>query len=726
MLLVCILFIPVMLMAEGSWPKEIRTANATIILYQPQPDSMRGDHLFTRSAVSLTVQPSETPVFGAVWADSRFSTDRESGLCSIYNVTILNVRFPGIDTVDPAKVERFRKVLEEAITDKNLSFALDELKSTLAINQAEVSASANLKNDPPEIIFTKEYSVLLLFDGNPVFKEVEKAVLNRAVNTPFLVLEDLKDKHYYLCGDDLWFRSTDPVKSEWAHIEAPPSQVAKYFSELKEQASNEDKETGKPDQDKPGTKPAKIPKIIVRTTPAELVQSRGEPEYALIEGTGLLYMNNTKDYVFMTVDDNLYYILISGRWYRSSSLSGPWTFVESDKLPPDFAKIPEGSEKDIVLASVAGTQAAKEAVMDAQIPQTAAVDRKTAKCEVKYDGEPAFEKIKGTELSRALNTGSTVLLFQQTYYVCDNAVWFSGKTPTGPWEVATYIPAEIQKIPPEDPSYNVKYVYIYDVQPEVVYMGYTPGYFGCYIYGPTIVYGTGWIYSPFYGPWYYPRPVTFGFHMSYNPWYGWSMGFSVSVGWFTFSIGGPFGYPGCWWGPPLYHPPYHPPYSHYYGPRQPVYRGGNNNIYINNSRNIYANRADGSARVSPRPEGSIRPVETSKAGARDLSGTDRISPQKNNVYTDHKGDIYRNNNGEWQKNNGKDWNAIQPAQQNRSAPSGTQTRSGSSQHQEMQLQNTARDRGTQNMMNRSSFQRSFPGQGGGGVQMGGGGGIRRP
>jgi len=104
-----------------------------------------------------------------------------------------------------------------------------------------------------------------------------------------------------------------------------------------------------------------------------------------------------------------------------------------------------------------------------------------------------------------MNTSSTVLRYEKPYYVCENAVWFTGNAPQGPWKVATTIPDEVQKIPPEDPSYNVKYVYIYDVQPDVVYMGYLPGYMGCYVYGPTIIYGTGFPYPCWYGPYYYPR-----------------------------------------------------------------------------------------------------------------------------------------------------------------------------------------------------------------------------
>jgi hypothetical protein len=200
--------------------------------------------------------------------------------------------------------------------------------------------------------------------------------------------------------------------------------------------------------------------------------------------------------------------------------------------------------------------------MDAQIPQTAAVDRSTAQCTVEYDGDPQFEKISGTDIARAVNTSSTVLLYQNVFYVCDNAVWFVGNSPTGPWEVATSIPDEFQLIPPDDPAYNVRYVYIYDVEPDVVYIGYTPGYMGCYIYGSTIVYGTGWYYSPFYGIYYYPRPYTYGFGMNYNPWFGWSMGFYMSRGWFRYSYGERMHRHGGWWGPPQYRAPYHPRYDH--------------------------------------------------------------------------------------------------------------------------------------------------------------------
>ena len=46
---------------------------------------------------------------------------------------------------------------------------------------------------------------------------------------------------------------------------------------------------------------------------------------------------------------------------------------------------------------------------------------------------------------------------------------------SGPWAVSTDRPDEVDRIPPNSPAYNTKYVYIYDVAPDYVYMGYTPG-----------------------------------------------------------------------------------------------------------------------------------------------------------------------------------------------------------------------------------------------------------
>jgi hypothetical protein len=92
-----------------------------------------------------------------------------------------------------------------------------------------------------------------------------------------------------------------------------------------------------------------------------------------------------------------YYILVSGRWFRSKSLEGgPWEFVDAKNLPESFALIPEKSPKSGVLVSVPGTGPAKEALIANSIPQTATITRKEAQLQVQYDGDPQFNTIEGT------------------------------------------------------------------------------------------------------------------------------------------------------------------------------------------------------------------------------------------------------------------------------------------------------------------------------------------
>ncbi len=143
--------------------------------------------------------------------------------------------------------------------------------------------------------------------------------------------------------------------------------------------------------------------------------------------------------------------------------------------------------------------------MDAQIPQTAKVDRKTATTHVSYDGAPQFQTIQGTGLLYAVNTSSTVLLYDGRYYAVDNGIWFVSDNSDGPWTASDSRPGNLDMIPPSSPVYNAKFVDIYDVTPDYIYTGYTSGYLNNFIYGPTVVYGTGFYYNPWIGNYYYPR-----------------------------------------------------------------------------------------------------------------------------------------------------------------------------------------------------------------------------
>jgi hypothetical protein len=689
---------------DNAWPRSIETPKGSIVIYQPQPESFTGNKITGRFAVSYTEKGGE-PLFGAVWADAKVSTDRDDRSATLESIKITNVKFPADE--DSSRLAKLRTLLETEIPKWNLEISLDQLAASLEMTEQEKSLAEGMKNDPPKIIYETRPSLLVVIDGDPKVQKDSKLGMDRVVNTPFPLVKNTDGK-FYLYIQPRWF-SAATATGEFAYVKSPPKSVAALESKLKST-----------DPDQPAADNDTIPAIVTATTPTELIQSRGVAKFNPIQGTNLLYMANSDNDIFMDITSQHYFVLLSGRWYNAANLKGPWTYIASDKLPADFKNIPEGSDKDNVLSSVAGTDAAKEALADAQVPQTAKVDRKKATTTVTYDGTPKFEKIEGTDLEHAVNTSSTVLKSGSKYYAVDNGVWFESTKATGPWKPATSRPADVEKIPPSNPTYNVKYVYIYETTPEYIYMGYTPGYVGCYPYGPTVVYGTGYYYAPWYGAYYYPRPVTWGFSMHYNPWTGWSMGVGFSTGGFHMSFYGGGGY----WGPPMYRPPYRPPYGHYYGGR-PVVVHHNTNININNINNINHNRTNnlynhrndvatsdvnrgnpGNRGTSnPRPStGEVTNRPNTNRPTTKPATTPDGSRMPNNVQTDRNGNIYQQQkNGDWMERQSQDWK---------------KTNQSNDYNRNLNKTQQSRDRG---QMHSGSFQQTNRGGGMGGGMRGGGG-----
>jgi hypothetical protein len=260
----------------------------------------------------------------------------------------------------------------------------------------------------------------------------------------------------------------------------------------------------------------------------------GKPDFAPIVGTGLTWATNTSSDVLRETASGNYFALLAGRWFRSAALTGPWMFVASDALPADFAKIPPTSRAGAVLAAVAGTQQAREAAIENSIPQTATIPRKNGpQFTAKYDGPPQFVAIPGTMLSYAVNAAVPVIRTEANVYVAAVAgIWFTSPAATGPWTLATSVPASIDAIPPSSPVFYVRYVRIYGVTDAVVFGGYTPGYLGA-VRTPagTVVYGTGYAYTPWIGNVWYPAPSTYGVAAApvYNRYVGYTYGFAMGL-----------------------------------------------------------------------------------------------------------------------------------------------------------------------------------------------------
>ena len=185
-----------------------------------------------------------------------------------------------------------------------------------------------------------------------------------------------------------------------------------------------------------------------------------------------------------------------------------------------------------------------------------------------------------------------LLKINNRFYVVDQGVWFESDAVDGPWIVSTSVPDEVYDIPPSEPVYHVRHVYVYDYTPSVVYVGYTPGYYCSYVYYGTVIYGTGYYYHPWYRVHYYPWPMTFGFAVHYNPFIGfWGFPVGFSYGWISF---GWFPYQYAYWGPSGYVYGYR--HGYYHGHHHGYYHG-----YRNGYRHGYsAGRSTGYRGITPR------------------------------------------------------------------------------------------------------------------------------
>jgi len=517
------------------WPKELDDSGAHFVIYQPEAESWKDGELRTRAVVMIS-EAAGKPRFGTISISAHTKEDADHRSVTLENIEVVSGDFPS----GAADQERALGVIRKHLSEWPRSLPLDRLRTDLGIVEAEKTAEVvPLKNVPPKVIFSPRRAVLVLVDGDPVFHDVEGTKYKRVINTPALILQDTSDQRLYLDGDGRWMTAT-ALEGPWNEAQPAPAELERVKAQIKKATEAEQRDAQPAPSSAANANRQQIPLVApvvhLSTVPAELIQTKGKPEFSPIPGTQLTYVTNSENDIFMYLPTQEYYTLISGRWFSAKVLRGQWNTVGAGELPPDFSKIPADSPKASVLASVPDTPQARQAVISTEVPQTAAVKRKDAKLTVTYDGEPQFKPIEHTSLEYAINTSTDVIRADDKYYACHNAVWFVSATPTGPWVVADYIPAEIYRIPASSPLYHVRYVRVYSATPDWVYFGYTPGYMGAYVWNGAVVFGTGWAYPGWYGRFYFGWPWTWGLGFRFGFWGG---------GWFWH----PWGWGGGWYHP---------------------------------------------------------------------------------------------------------------------------------------------------------------------------------
>ncbi len=651
------------------WPRQATDNKSTLVYYQPQID--KWDNYKTlegRFAFSLTPEGGQE-VLGVASFKCDTKTDKDAHTTYLHNIEYTDIRFPSLDEKTS---EDMKKVFQSLVPTGSETISMDRILADLDNTTQTGTQPVNVKNDPPKIFYSASPAILLIVDGDPVFSPIEKTNLQFVVNTNWDLFQDKNTKQYYLLADNAWLTSKS-LSSGWIQTTSLPKDMSSLPS-----GQNFD------DVIKMVPPPTGMtaPTVFYSNVPAELILTEGAPVFSKISGTQLLYVSNTENDLFLDQADNNYYILLSGRWFRSKQFGGPWSYA-GNNLPNDFKKIPEDSPMAHVLSSVPGTVEASDAVLLAQIPTTVVVNRAEAEAQAKatYDGDPKFAPIEGTKMQYATNTQDKVIKVGDLYYMCFQAVWFVSSSPNGPWKTADSVPSEIYTIPPSSPVYNVTYVTQTNPTETTVESSSTGGYLGAFIIGAAvgaiistaIVYGTGWYYPPYIYypphalyPIYRPWPYTYGGGAVYNPWTGgWATGRRAygpygSVGtsaWYN-PVTGRYGRSASvqgWYGGRSAANTYNPwtgSYGHTSQAHNPYAQWGHSAVSHGSdwARSAHVSTRGGSAFAYQTSGGREGVITRGPAG--------NIHTYNNGVYAGHDGNVYRKNeNGTWSHYNNatKQW-----------------------------------------------------------------------
>src|SRR2546423_2519469 len=503
--------------SDSSWPREKYSNGTRLIVYQPQVDDWKNfQNLSWRMAVSLTPQSGKT-VVGVVEMKGITNIDNVAKLVTITSPEITGTYFPSLDNAAKEKMDQVFKTFVPSV----FSVSLHSLIASTP--KKESPAGAQLKNEPPKIFVGYRPSILLSVNGEPVLSELPNTNLKFVVNTQWPLFFDSGNSTYYLAVGQQWLASNS-LEGQWSATKKLPPEMSKVPQDKQWSAL---KKFIPPTANPKGA----TPDVFYSDKPAEVILFDGQPVYTQIPETQLEYATNTNSVVFLYKPKQQFYYLTAGRWFSASDLQGPWTYATPD-LPADFAKIPPSSPASAILATVPGTEEAKDAVLLAQVPTTMTVNAKAAASKVKVDyaGDPKLEPIKGTSMEYATNTTDKVIKVGDVYYLCLQGVWFMCPNATGPWTTCTSVPQDIYTIPSSSPVYNVTYVTQSTTPEGTVQSSYTAGYLGTFITGAAVgailASGTGYYYPPYYGypaggyPIYRPYATTYGVGSYYKTYPG--------------------------------------------------------------------------------------------------------------------------------------------------------------------------------------------------------------
>jgi hypothetical protein len=193
----------------------------------------------------------------------------------------------------------------------------------------------------PKIFYSTSPAEIILFKGALAMSPIPGTSLTYATNTRnSLFFSNATNLYYYLAAgrwfsasglNGPWTYATPDLPADFANIptSSPASGVLSSVPGTNEAAD--------------AVMIAQIPtktSLDPSAAPPVTITYSGAPQYVVIDGTSLSYIENTSDKVIM-VSNNQFYACVSGFWYVATTPQGPWVLATS--VPQVIYTIPSSS-----------------------------------------------------------------------------------------------------------------------------------------------------------------------------------------------------------------------------------------------------------------------------------------------------------------------------------------------------------------------------------------------
>jgi hypothetical protein len=516
----CLMAAPSLTLAQAPadpWPRPIQLPSASVLVYQPQIESWVGNQIQFRAAMALKPTNTKDETFGTVFATARTAVDHDTRMVVFQDINITKSNFPTLADKGASYVAQLKPKL--ATTMRTIS--LDRVEASMKVNGV-MPPSFPVKNEPPRIIVSNTPAILVPIDGAPNVQVVGDSSVSRVINTHALILQGGLGDDFYIHVYDGWM-TAKTVEGPWTQARRTPWGFDDVAKKLAASGAVDMLDGGPNANPKPSLSNG-VPTIYTSQVPAELIVFTGQPNLEPINGTQLPQAINTHSDVFVipptTTTRAAVGPLVQCQQHEQREL------CRQQRAPADWRASDGCRRQSRWCCAAAGTS--RDRQLGAADCHPAPVNGPSS-CRVRWRAtvQPDRRRVVHGEFGSADHRSES-----SGFFAVSAGAWFTAPTVTGPWVLATSVPDVIYTIPTSSPLHYVTYVRVYGATPQVIYVGYTPGYMGTVVdpYG-TVVYGTGYAYTPWVGSVWYPPPYTYGMGAVpvYNPALGFTFGFAVGL-----------------------------------------------------------------------------------------------------------------------------------------------------------------------------------------------------